>query len=105
MLIHWGNEFFKVCLEPDHLARLKSVQCDPYYESDFGPFPDYFPLKNGKTGELLLNLPAMSAIRVSRRKLRLFLSEGQLRVKLQEKRSRANLPQVLKFRYFQCQRD
>ena len=85
MLLHWGNEFLHSCLEPDHLARLKTIQCDPYYESDFGPFPEYFPLMNGKTGKLLLNLPSAGAIRVSRGTLRSFLREGQLHEKLRER--------------------
>ena len=73
MSMHWGGEFLAKNLPVELRDRLTEVECDPYYESsgDTG-----FVQCNGKTGEIILNIPGKEPRRVSRQKLRKVLAEG-----------------------------
>jgi 2-polyprenyl-6-methoxyphenol hydroxylase-like FAD-dependent oxidoreductase len=54
-------------------ARVQEAACDPYFPP---PDPGYLPTLNGKTGELLKNVPLLKMIRISRRRFRQFCAEG-----------------------------
>lgn len=72
MLLHWGTEYLYKPL-PAHLqARFKEPRVDPSVEV-FDPIP-YF---HGASGEILKRVPTKEINRVSRKKLRKFLSEGE----------------------------
>jgi hypothetical protein len=76
MVLHWGVDHFNTLLPVDLLKRLPWIQCDPYYEGEHGPVPDIRFL-NAKTGDLLSTVAAKGMKRVSRRKTRVFFSEGE----------------------------
>ncbi|KAF2170151.1 hypothetical protein M409DRAFT_19757 [Zasmidium cellare ATCC 36951] len=72
MLLHWGTEYLYKPL-PTHLqARFKEPRVDPSVEV-FDPIP-YF---HGASGEILKRVTTKEINRVSRKKLRKFLSEGE----------------------------
>ncbi|KAI9807525.1 MAG: hypothetical protein M1825_005465 [Sarcosagium campestre] len=72
MGIHWSLPALEGLL-PDHLAaRLKEAQNDPYFEHKDN---DVLPIYNGKTGDVMKELPIGRTIRVSRRKMRTFCSQ------------------------------
>lgn len=72
MLLHWGTEHLEAVL-PDHLkARIGEPQVDPNNKV-WAPLP-YI---NGKTGELIGEVPTKVISRLSRRKLRRFLTKGE----------------------------
>lgn len=72
MLLHWGTEHLEAVL-PDHLkARMREPQVDPH-NSVWAPTP----YVNGKTGELIGEVPTKVISRVSRRKLRRLLANGE----------------------------
>lgn len=76
MLLHWGQEYLTKLL-PSHLVpRLKEVRCDPMLTEDEAslsgvPFVDAF------SGDLIAEIPMQGVNRVSRMKLRRFLTSGQ----------------------------
>lgn len=75
MLLHWGAEFFEKLL-PDHLReRIKEIRCDPYLDTT-APLPPV-PFVNALTGEITAQIPLSNTNRVSRKKLRRFLTEGE----------------------------
>lgn len=76
MVLHWGVDSFTTLLPEDLLTKLPWIQCDPFYEDEHGPVPDIRFL-NAKTGELLSTVVTRGMRRVSRRKTRLFFSEGE----------------------------
>ena len=71
MTIHWGAAFVNKCIPPELQVRFNEVNCDPFYGDEDLTLPHY----NGKTGEKLFAMPGVRPVRVSRRKLRNFLSE------------------------------
>lgn len=72
MLLHWGTEHLEALL-PEHLkARIREPRVDPANE-EMAPTP-YI---NGKTGEIIGTVPTKIITRVSRSKLRRFLTEGE----------------------------
>ncbi|KAK4543969.1 hypothetical protein LTR36_004743 [Oleoguttula mirabilis] len=72
MLLHWGTEYLGRVL-PDHMQkRIKEPRVDPSYE-----MIDPIPYINGDTGEVLARVPTDVITRVSRKKLRRFLTEGE----------------------------
>lgn len=76
MLLHWGQEYL-VKLLPAHLVpRLKEIRCDPELTENEAslrgvPYVDAF------TGKLIAEIPMQGVNRVSRMKLRRFLTDGQ----------------------------
>jgi hypothetical protein len=76
MVLHWGVDHFNTLLPDKLLRRLSWIQCDPYYEGEHGPVPDIRFL-NAKTGDLLSTVATEGMKRVSRRKTRVFFSEGE----------------------------
>lgn len=72
MLLHWGGEYLaSYLLPPDMRARIKEPRVDPCYV-----WTDPLTYVNAKTGEVILRVPVSDITRVSRKKLRKFLSEG-----------------------------
>lgn len=72
MTLHWGSDFISKCIPPDSREKLNDICCDPFYGEKDLTLPHY----NGKTGEKLFAMPGERPRRVSRRKLRNFLSVG-----------------------------
>jgi ribosomal protein L21E len=72
MLLHWATQHLENLL-PAHLkARIKEPRVDPNYE-----MTDPIPYFNGKTGEIIGKIPTDVITRVSRKKMRRFLTEGE----------------------------
>lgn len=73
-LLHWGQEYMQRCVPADIWARRSEMYVDPFddYESHSGCL-----IWNGKTGEEIKQLASTKGVvRVSRRKIRMLLSEG-----------------------------
>ena len=74
MGLHWGSEHLK-SLPPELIAQLKSAETDPWIyltpEQETRQ-----PVCNGKTGEIIAYIEAISTRRVSRSRLRKILSQG-----------------------------
>jgi hypothetical protein len=76
MLLHWGEEYLKRLL-PDHLVvQLRKVRCDPDLTEDEATLRGV-PYVDALTGELIAEIPMQGVNRVSRMKLRRFLTDGQ----------------------------
>ncbi|KAK3645381.1 hypothetical protein LTR56_009108 [Elasticomyces elasticus] len=73
MLLHWGTQFLENVL-PEHLRkRIKEPRVDPHCEMAELPVPHF----NGATGEIIARVSSDVITRVSRKKLRRFLTEGE----------------------------
>lgn len=73
MLLHWGTSYLENVL-PEHLrSRIKEPRVDPSCEMADRPIP-YF---NAITGEIIGRVPGDVITRVSRKKLRRFLVDGE----------------------------
>lgn len=73
-LLHWGQDYTRQCLPDDFWERRAEMWVDPFhdYESSSASF-----LWDAKTGAELSQPPArVGTVRVSRRKVRVLLSEG-----------------------------
>ncbi|KFY77573.1 hypothetical protein V499_03086 [Pseudogymnoascus sp. VKM F-103] len=73
MSIQWGIPLLQQCLPEALFDRLQSVATDPYFTP---PDPGLLPTLNGKTGELLKDVPLLRMFRVSRRRFRSLCAEG-----------------------------
>jgi hypothetical protein len=73
MGIHWSLLQLEALLPPRLKGRLKEAQNDPFWEA---PDEDFFKLYNGLDRTVLKALPLPKTIRVSRRKMRAFCSQG-----------------------------
>ena len=73
MLLHWGAQYLKQLLPPHMQERVIEPTVDNFYNwTEGAPVVDM----NGKTGEVILRVPGIDPlVRVSRKKLRKFLSE------------------------------
>lgn len=76
MLLHWGQEYLTKLLPAHLVPRLRETRCDPEITEDevslHGvPYVDAF------TGDLIAEIPMQGVNRVSRMKLRRFLTDGQ----------------------------
>ena len=72
MLLHWGYEYLHKVL-PSHLqARIKEPRVDPTEDMN-----DPIPYLDAISGEVIKYVPTSLINRVSRRKLRRFLTEGE----------------------------
>ncbi|KAK5741894.1 hypothetical protein LTR17_003642 [Elasticomyces elasticus] len=73
MLLHWGTQFLENVL-PEHLRkRIKEPRVDPRCEMAELPVPHF----NGLTGEIIARVSSNVITRVSRKKLRRFLTDGE----------------------------
>ena len=72
MGIHWSLSFLQELLPPDLWARISEAQSDPSLPAA----EDLVPMVNGLNGNLIKYIPTPKAIRVSRRKMRAFCSQG-----------------------------
>ncbi|KFY33453.1 hypothetical protein V494_07606 [Pseudogymnoascus sp. VKM F-4513 (FW-928)] len=73
MSIQWGIPLLRQCLSEPLFDRLQSAANDPYFTP---PDPGLLPTLNGKTGELMKEIPLLRMFRVSRRKFRSLCAEG-----------------------------
>jgi hypothetical protein len=63
-------------LLPDELLdKIREAQVDPNYDTS-NPKGYAVPFYNAKTGEHIVDIPMVNAIRVSRRKMRALCAEG-----------------------------
>jgi hypothetical protein len=75
MSIHWARPLLKELLPEHLLGKIGEAQVDPTY--DTSNTKGYaVPFYNGKTGDHIVDIPMVNAIRVSRRKMRTLCSEG-----------------------------
>ncbi|KIW95835.1 uncharacterized protein Z519_02899 [Cladophialophora bantiana CBS 173.52] len=73
MTLHWGAEYLSKCIPPDLVASINdNICCDPFFKGKVTSLPIY----NGATGDKLFEMEGMDPRRVSRKKLRNFLSQG-----------------------------
>jgi hypothetical protein len=78
MLLHWGKDFLMKLLPPDLQARFHETLVDPAYDGVAGvPIPHV----NGETGRVMAEVAMPGLVRVSRKKLRAYLtSKGDLNI-------------------------
>ncbi|KAL8897693.1 MAG: hypothetical protein Q9192_002447 [Flavoplaca navasiana] len=75
MLLHWGAEYLERIL-PSHLqARIQEPRCDPHLDTLTSTQP--VPYVDAFTGKILAGVPMDGINRVSRMKLRRFLTQGE----------------------------
>ncbi|KAM3067369.1 hypothetical protein ACMFMF_009860 [Clarireedia jacksonii] len=75
MLLHWGTEYLEKLL-PAHLRdRMSEPRCDPNLDTSSNVPP--VPYVNALTGNLIAQIPMQGLNRVSRMKLRRFLTQGE----------------------------
>lgn len=73
MTLHRGASFISRCMPSEMRSELNAgICCDPFYGEKDLALPHY----NGKTGEKLFDMPGEEPKRISRKKLRNFLSQG-----------------------------
>lgn len=75
MSIHWSRPLLKELLPEHLLGKIGEAQVDPTYDTS-NPKGYAVPFYNGKTGDHIVDIPMVNAIRVSRRKIRALCSEG-----------------------------
>ncbi len=73
MGIHWSLPLLEALLPPELRVRLNEAQNDPFLVPKA---QDGIPIYNGLDGTVLKAIPAPRIIRVSRRKMRAFCSQG-----------------------------
>ena len=74
MLLHWGDEYLRKVLPGELASRLLEITVDPHYDwAAMGPLPHL----NADTGEIVRYVEMPVLTRVSRKRLRKFLSENQ----------------------------
>ncbi|CAG8903149.1 unnamed protein product [Penicillium egyptiacum] len=69
MALHWSIPHIQACLAPELFEQLKSVESNPWEEQD-PKVVGNIPVINGRSGELLANIPMPSPKRIVRGKLR-----------------------------------
>ncbi|KAJ6134202.1 hypothetical protein N7523_000524 [Penicillium sp. IBT 18751x] len=69
MALHWSIPHIQACLPPKVFEQLKSVETNPWGKQD-PKVVGNIPLINGRSGELLANVPMPSPRRIVRGKLR-----------------------------------
>jgi hypothetical protein len=75
MSIHWSRPLLKELLPDELLDKIREAQVDPTYDTS-NPKGYAVPFYNAKTGEHIVDIPMVNAIRVSRRKMRALCAEG-----------------------------
>lgn len=76
MLLHWGQEYLTKLLPAYLIPQLSEIRCDPgLTEKEISlrgvPYVDAF------NGDIIAEIPMQGVNRVSRMKLRRFLTDGQ----------------------------
>src|ERR1700712_3670220 len=75
MTIHWSKPLLEKLLPLDLWERIQEAQTDPSFDAKAAI--DYvIPFYDAKTGNHIKNAPMPHAIRVSRKKMRKFVSQG-----------------------------
>lgn len=74
MLLHWGEEYLRKVLPDDLASRLRDITVDTHY--DWKP-NERFPHLDADTGEIVRYVEMPVITRVSRKRLRRFLSQNQ----------------------------
>ena len=69
MALHWAIPHIQACLAPEIFEQLKAVETNPWEEQDPNVASN-IPVVNGRSGELLANIPMPSPKRIVRGKLR-----------------------------------
>lgn len=72
MLLHWGTEYFEKLLPEHLLKRTREARVDPTIDG-----LTLVPYLNAETGEIIKNIELPTVNRVSRKKVRRLLTEGQ----------------------------
>lgn len=73
MTLHWGASYISKCIPPELAKSLNdNIACDPFYQGNDSSLPIF----NAGTGEKLFDMQGIDPRRVSRKKLRYFLSQG-----------------------------
>lgn len=76
MLLHWGAEYLAKLL-PEHLVpRMTEFRCNPFLD-EAAIAGQKVPFVNALTGKTLAEIPMGGVNRISRMKLRRFLTDGQ----------------------------
>lgn len=75
MSIHWARPLLKALLPDGIHDRIREAQVDPSYDGS-NEKGYAVPFYNGETGEHIVDIPMVNAIRVSRRKMRSLCAEG-----------------------------
>ncbi|KAL8722376.1 MAG: hypothetical protein Q9181_007501, partial [Wetmoreana brouardii] len=75
MLLHWGADYLAKILPPHLQTRMKEPRCDPHLNTLTGIPP--VPYVDASTGDVLAEVPMQGINRVSRMKLRRFLTQGE----------------------------
>ncbi len=75
MLLHWGKDFLMKTLPPSLQARFDETLVDPKYQGAEEDPP--IPHVNGETGLVMARIAMPGMVRVSRKKLRTFLTSNR----------------------------
>jgi hypothetical protein len=75
MLLHWGAEYLENVLPPHLQARIREIRCNPHLDTTAKIPP--VPFVNALTGEVTAEVPIAGSNRVSRMKLRRFLTQDE----------------------------
>lgn len=76
MLLHWGQEYLARLLPAHLVPRLEEIRCDPGLTENEKSLRGV-PYVDALTGELIAEIPMQGVNRVSRMKLRRFLTHEQ----------------------------
>jgi len=76
MLLHWGAAYLEKLLPEDMVPRMTEFRCNPFLD-DSAIAGKKVPFVNALTGKTLAEIPMGGVNRVSRMKLRRFLTDGQ----------------------------
>ncbi|KAI0852376.1 FAD/NAD(P)-binding domain-containing protein [Daldinia vernicosa] len=83
--LHWATALLESMVGKEKWSRVDETMVDPYIKP---AKLEYFPILNGKTGELLTEKPAENLCRVLRSRLRKFAAEGLPDLRLNKKLER-----------------
>lgn len=76
MLLHWGQEYLAKLLPAHLVPRMREIRCDPELSENEKSLRGV-PYVDALTGELIAEIPMQGVNRVSRMKLRRFLTHEQ----------------------------
>ncbi|KAI7789076.1 monooxygenase [Diaporthe eres] len=95
MLLHWGQEYLARLLPAHLVPRLEEIRCDPGLTENEKSLRGV-PYVDALTGELIAEIPMQGVNRVSRMKLRRFLTHEQnLNIKVKSSPSTETVRQFL----------
>lgn len=76
MLLHWGQEYLTKLLPAHLVPRLSEIRCDPGLTEN-GDSLRGVPYVDAFSGDMIAEIPMQGVHRVSRMKLRRFLTDGR----------------------------